>query len=120
MSWTLCTSGSAIAKAGNNANSTITASGSTLAAWSDEVESEICDITRYDVVTNYGDLTTNGKKILNRLASAMIAQQIITYDLGSYGSMRNAETILDFLEGQITKATAILREDKNKTYLSIT
>jgi len=119
MTWTLCTSGSAIVKAGVNANTVMIASGSLLAGFNDEVESYICDVVRYDVVTNYATIKTNGKMILSHLASSLIAQNIIGYDPDAIGRS-TANLMLNILENNINKDLALLKEDKIKTYLTIT
>lgn len=119
MSWVFCTSGSAIVKAGVNANSVIVASGSALAQWSDDVEDTLCTIARYDLIANYATLTTNGKKLLGRMASADIANRILSYDINAY-SNRTSETIMDKNQDEWDDGVALLKEDKNKTYLGIT
>lgn len=119
MSWTLSTSGAAIVKAGVGANSDILISGAVLAEWSDEAEQYACGICRTDVITNYSSLTANGKKVLGMLATAQIAQNIVNYDTSGYSGAREAETILDVLETQVTRAEKILRDDKNRKYLGI-
>jgi len=120
MSWTLCTSGAAIIKAGTGASTTIVGSGAALAEMSDEVEAFICDALRVDVVTNYGSLTSNGKKLLGRLAASMIAQDMVDYDTTGYNSAREAELKLDKLENDISKALKLLEDDKVKAYLQAT
>jgi len=119
MAWELCTSGAAVRKAGVNANSTISASGAALSDWHDEIASRICDVARYDVVSNFGSLTANGKVIATSVATAFIAQQILNYDPTAY-TKAQIETMLDVLENNITDGLALLREDKIKTYLTIT
>lgn len=120
MSWTFCTSGQAIVKAGANANSAITISNQTLADWSDEAEHMICNIARVDLIGSYSSLTANGKDILQNIASAMVAQNIVTYDLSSYSSNREAETILDVLENNIRRGINLIENDKIKSYLGAT
>lgn len=119
MSWTLTTSGAVIIKAGANASSTATASGGLLLDLSDEVESYICSLMRSDVVSDYSSLTSNGKQILGRLASNLIAQQVIAYDTSGFFSRAEAETALDVLENSIRKDEAIVKDDKNKSYLGV-
>jgi len=111
MSWTLCTSGAAIAKAGANANSTITASGAALAEWSSQVEGTINARTRKDWVADYGSVTANFKPILADTASDMIAIKIINYDPGGYIKPR---LILDVLTDNSNKNLKVLEDDKNK------
>ena len=120
MSWTLCTSGAAVVKAGANADSGIATSGAILAQWSDDVENEICALTRKDIITNYGSLTSNGKQMLGRLAASKIAQEIIVYDASGFTSRFEAELMLDKLENDIRKIESIIKDDKHKTYLGIT
>ncbi len=103
MAWTLCTSGAAIAKAGANANSTITASGGTLLNWSNEAESMACALTGIDVVTQFSGLTANGKEVLQQYTSAVVAQNIINYDVGTYFA-NEATLILNVLENQKNEA----------------
>lgn len=119
MSWTLCTSGAAIRKAGSNANSTIIASGAALADWSDEAENLACDFARYDVISNFGSLTTNGKQILQNFATAHIAQKIITYSLSSYDSTSEYTMLLNIQENDIRRAQKILEDEKKRTFLGI-
>ena len=117
--WAFCTSGSAIVDAGSNVNTVIKASGSALENWSNRVESIISDIAGVDIVANFGDLTTNGKQILNDLASSMIAQKMVTFDTTAYSSQREAETILDVLENTINDNRKMLETKFVKTYMKV-
>ena len=119
MPWTLLTSGSAIAKAGVNANSTITASGSTLQRWADEAEAAACNIARFDVVTNFTSLTANGRQIFEQYCSAHVGQAIINYDPDVIGRS-TAVVRVNILDLQKKEAEKIIKEDKQKTYLNIT
>lgn len=119
MAWTLCTSGSAIVKAGANANSTITASGSSMAQFSSEAEALICNAARVDVVTAYASLTAEGKQILGSIASSYIGQQIINYEPEAIGTT-GAALRLNLLETNISRGLRQISEDKIKTYMSIT
>lgn len=120
MSFTLTSSGTAIIKAGRGASTTVTMSGTVLNALSDEVEGFISAALRADVITNYGNFTAQGKKILDALASSMIAQSIIAYDPSGYTNIRAAETLLDKLENDIDRCLGRLSDDKVKTYLKVT
>lgn len=95
MSWTLCTSGQAILKAGANANSTIVASGASLALWSTEAEGRICAETHTDFVTNYSSYNSQIQGALQEAASSLIGIKIINYDMGGYTSRQEATTMLD-------------------------
>jgi len=113
MAWTLCTSGAAIAKAGANANSTIVASGATLAEWSDEVEGTICAITRKDWVSS--PPSANFMGILEDTASDGIAMKIISYSIPDYSSKAEAQTMLNVLDRNMTRNLEVLKDQNNKT-----
>ena len=83
MTWDLCSSQAAIAKAGLNANSTIIASGATLGLWSDQTQGSINAETRRDWVGSSANAQTSGA--LQEAASSLIANKIIAYDMGSIG-----------------------------------
>jgi len=119
MAWTFCTSGAAVVKAGLNVNSTIVASGATLANWSNEAESVICDIARVDLITAFSSLTANGKEILQQLSSDMIAQKIIGYEPEAIGTT-GATLRLNILENNIRRNINLIENDRIKTYLTAT
>ena len=120
MTWTLCTSGSAIEKAGANVSSDIKTSGSALANWSDESQDYISSVAHQDVVTNFSSFTTEGKKILQRLSSNLIAFEMVGYDDKNFNSQRSFETKLDILKNNIDKDTNLIDDDILKTYLGVT
>jgi len=82
MSWTLCTSGIAIAKAGVNVNSDIIASTTEMAEYSDQAEGTVCMKTQRDWVT-----TAGGTQIMNAVEDAvsdLIAIKLINHDTTGY------------------------------------
>ena len=108
MSWTLCTSGAAMFKAGKNAN----ISGAALADWSDQAEAFICTDSRYDWITNYSSIKSTFKPALADLASDIIASKIVNFDMSNYTNVREATTVLDVLRDNIERALKNLREDQ--------
>jgi len=114
MSWTLCTSGAAVAKAGANANATIVLSGATLAKWSDEAEGALCMRTRKDWVTAYGTVHTTFLGTLSDCCSDLIAMKIINYDMSGFTSRLEAQTMLDVLRDNLIKNLDVLREDSTQ------
>lgn len=113
MSWTLCTSGAAIVKAGAYANSDIQTSGAILAAWSDEAEGRICAECHTDFVTNPpSEAVISGA--LQDVCSAMIAKKMIAYDMTGYTSTREAESMLDILDDDVNKGLIILKDKKKQ------
>jgi len=113
MSWTLCTSGQAVLKAGANANSTIKVSGTALALWSDESEGRICAETHTDFITGYASAETPIKQALQDVCSSLIAMKIINYDMGGYTSRQEATTMLDVNDDIAATGLKIL-SDKTK------
>ena len=111
MSFTLTTSGAAMAKAGKKAN-TFDISGATLYKWSDEVEGTICARSRYDWVTNITLVGTVFKGALSDLASDLIAMKIVNYDMSGFTSRLEAQTVLDVLRDNAVKNLEILNDDK--------
>lgn len=119
MVWTLTTSGSAISDAGANVNADIKASGSALQNWSNQVESDISSLANIDVVTNFSSFKSEGKQILNQLASNMIAEKMINFDIDAIGR-GTANLMLNVLENRIVKNQNIIKDDKFKTYIGAT
>ena len=119
MTWTLCTSGSAIFKAGVGASATATADAVNLALLSDQSEGFISSFVRYDVVANYANLTAQGKSILSNLASSMIAEGIIGYDAKGYLMSGEQITALNRMETEIQRILPLIEKDKIKNYLNI-
>lgn len=111
MSWTFCTSTQAIEKAGENANTTITADTTALGEWSDEVEDKLCVIAGVDLIGLYATMTTNGKKLLQQYCTADIAERIMAWAPSEYG---NAEftNMINVLENQ-KKEIEVLLKDRN-------
>ena len=118
MSWTLCTSGSAIAKAGTNANSTIIASGSTLAKWSDEAEGYIVTRTHIDFRADYSSLPTDVQNALSNVCSSLIAIQIVSYDMAGYTRLGEAVTIINVHDNLVRDGFEFLKDFKKTTIRS--
>lgn len=112
MAWTLCTSAAAISKAGAGANTTIIASGATLALWSDMAENFLNSISRYDWVTNIASVGAKFSGALAEVSSDMIAKKIINYDMSGYTSRMEATTMIDVLSDNIKQAIEIIRDQK--------
>ena len=113
MSWLMCTSGSAIVRAGANANATIVASGSALAGFSDDVEDAI--LKRLGLTT----VAASYPKIFSDLASDMIAQKIINYDVDAIGK-GTATLMLNVLEQNITNNFNTLKKSDILTKAGLT
>lgn len=109
MAWELCTSGAAIAKAGTHANSTIIASGSTLATWYDECEARLSGLIHTDCTS----LSTPISAACGDIISSMVAQNIVAYDTTGYLS-READTLMNLNDEIITKSLASISKKENQ------
>lgn len=118
MAQTIGTAASAVKTAGANVNSTIVADSAQLLIWANQAEDELCDICRYDVIANYGSLTTNGKKILDKIVEAKIAQYIILYQPEAIG-LQGAALRFNMLQQFISNAVSNVEDGKIKNYLTI-
>lgn len=82
--WLFCTSGSAIFKAGENADATAIADSTNLAILSSEVQGWIISKTRRDWAADYSGLPNGIKDVLSLCASAKIANHIIKSNPSGY------------------------------------
>lgn len=113
MAFTLCTSGAATAKAGVNVSTTIKADATALDNYSDQAEGEIVTKTRKNYVTQFANLSTAVKGILNDISSSLIAMKMINFDMSGYTSKREAETMLDVNDEIVSKGITFLSKFKD-------
>jgi len=118
MSWTLTTSGAAIFKAGADANTEATISGS-MAIWSDAAEGRIVSETGVDWVGSYTNVNSEVKKLLSDVASSLIAKNIIAYDISGYSRVAEAQTMISMQDDIARDGIRILKELKNNELESI-
>lgn len=110
MAWSLCSSGAAIAKAGDGANATIVVDGSTLADWSDQKEAELGYLCRKDFVAGYSGYATNIKNMISSTTAIMIALEIINYDMSGYTNRNEVQTMLDVLDNNFQRNLKVLQD----------
>lgn len=118
MAFTLCTSGAATIKAGTNVSTTILQDATALDKFSDSAEGRIVAETRRDWVDSFASVDTGTKGLLDDVCSSLIALQMIQFDLGSYNSQREAETLLDVQDSTAQRGLKILRDFKSNTIKS--
>lgn len=119
MSYTLLTSGSAIAKAGANASSTAITSATLLLDWANHAEGRIVTETRRDWVTDYSQLSTDLKYALQDAASSLVAKQIICYDMSGYTNLGEATQMLNVQNDTAREALIILKDFKSNTIKTV-
>ena len=120
MSFTLCTSGAIVIKAGINVSDTASTSGAILEQFSNDAEGYINGITRYDWVANYNLIGTNFKTLLADASSCLAASYLIAYDMSGYTSRGEAESLINILYDRAFKAVEALKDEKLKTKAGVT
>ena len=120
MSFTLCTSGAIVIKAGANVDSSAAASAALLEQFSNEAEGRLNAETRFDWVANFGSITTNFKPVLADVTSAYAGAMLVTMDMSGYTNRGYAEDIINMNMDRFQKGVKFLIEDKNKTAMGAT
>jgi len=110
MSFTLCTSGAATAKAGANVSGTLLGNAAVLDQFSQETEGFINAETRRDWITAPANAASSGA--LADVSSSHIANKMINYDMGGYISRLEAQTMLDVNADIVRKGIAFLSKDE--------
>lgn len=113
MSFTLCTSGSIVRRAGLNVNSTIAASGSALADYCDQAEGEVCARTRRNWVSSYSTVAADLKPALAKATAALAAMNVVSYDMSGFTSRAEAQTMLNVLRDESDKIITDIKDFKS-------
>lgn len=120
MSFTLCTSGAIVAKAGKDVNSSAITSYALLTRYSEDAEGMICTTARYDFVTNYSNVTAAGSGaiyFLANLASDIAAEKLITHDMSGYIGITYAEDLINVLHNDAVRGLRMLDDRKFVQFL---
>lgn len=118
MTFTFCSSGAIVRKAGANANSTICTSGAALLEWCGQAESFINASTRTNWTDVYSTLNDDTKKVLEEAASSHAAMYAIQYDMSGYSSLAEATTMLDVLEDKRDSCIKLLLQKENANFIT--
>lgn len=117
--WQFCTSGSAIFKAGENADATATTDATNLAIISQEVQGRIIAETRRDWAAKYDDLENGIKDALSLAASCAIANHIIKSNTQGY-LPGEAELLINVNYDTYNEMIEILKNFKSDTIIDPT
>ena len=115
MSFTLCSSGAIVIKAGVDVSTSAATSAAILEQFSNEAEGRLIAETRYDWIANIAKVKTNFKPVLADATSAYAAGMLISYDMSGYVNRGYAEDLINMNMDRFQKAVKFLIEDKNKT-----
>ena len=111
MSWALCTSGAAVAKAGTHCNA-VSGSAVTMAKWSDEAEGRIEVETHTALISNIASLPTGIQGAISDVCSSYVAMSLITFDPTGY-LYREADMLMNLNSDRVNKGLAILKDKTN-------
>jgi hypothetical protein len=117
MSFTLTTSGAILRKAGANSNTTINASGGAIKEFSDQAEAFIIAATKKDWVSQYANISTNAKPLLDQMTSDLAAMYMIMYDMAGYTSRTESQTMLDVLRDNFERSLKILQDTEVQDFI---
>jgi len=120
MSFTLCTSGAIVTKAGEDVNQTAAASGAILEQLSEDAEGYINVMTGYDWVANYASIGANWKFALSHACSCLGGAGLVDYDKASYIGLGFAEDKINLLINRADKLISRLKEDRVKEKAGVT
>ena len=120
MSFTLCTSGAIVIKAGLNVNTLAATSAALLGQFSDEAEGFIAGQTRIDWVVKYASVPTTLQPVLADAAACLAATFLIAYDMGGYTGRGEAEDMININHDRAARAIRQLSDDKTKTMMGVT
>ena len=115
MTYTLCTSQAIVVKAGANVNTAASTSDAIVQQFATEAEGFINASTKFDWVTNIGDIETEFKGILADVCSAKAAISLIAYDMSGYTNRGYAESMINVNHDIVIRGLARLKEDLIRT-----
>lgn len=81
------------------------------------VEARICAETERDWLTDWAALASDIKYLLSEAGSCLCAMYAINYDLSSFPSLLQAQTMLDVLDSQARKAIKLLKNQDVKDFI---
>ena len=113
MAFTLCNSGAATKKAGDNVSSTILADSTALDNYSIEAEGYVMEKTGTDWVTDYASLNNAQKGILSMITSSHIGNNMLKFDTTGYYP-GEVDIITNHNDDQVERGIKVLIDRKNK------
>ena len=113
MSFTLCTSGAIVIKAGKYVDSTASTSGTILAQFSDEAEAAVNSATKHDWITNWASENSQFKTAAGDAAACLAAISLASYNPGGYTSRGEYEDLVNVLYDRANYQIQILKNIKS-------
>jgi len=82
-------------------------------------ETFLSDLMKYDIVTHWGDLGTNKKKIFSEYAARFAAISLISYNMNGYSSRIEAEDMVNIHWARCEQIIEFLQKQDIKDYLGV-
>lgn len=103
-------------KAGANA-STVSNVEAYINDYMTQAESYINTVCKYNFSDTYSTLNVDVKAILKEAASCIAAMDVINYDIASFPSVAQAQTMLDFLSNRAAACIELLKEKDKQSFI---
>lgn len=84
-----------------------------------QVEAFLCDLVKYDIVTNWGSLGAKTKAIFSEYASRFCAFSLIAYNMGGYTSRIEAEDMMNAHAWRMAIIEEILKKEDIQSFLGV-
>ncbi len=120
MSFTLCTSGAIVIKAGKNVSSSAATSSALLEQFSDQSEATFNLFTRYDWIANFSKIGTNYKQAIGNAVSSIAGIELVKHDMSGYTNRGEAEDVVNILHDMASRIIRALNDDKYRTKVGAT
>ncbi len=82
-------------------------------------EAFLCNLTKYDLVTNWGSLNAVYKLMFSEYVARAIALEGIKYDTTGYDSLQEAEDLMNIHTWRMTEIVRILQEDGVQDFMGV-
>ncbi len=82
-------------------------------------EAFLCNLLKYDAVTNWGSLNAVFKLMLSEYVARSIAIEAIKYDMSSYTSRIEAEDLINIHVYNIEKITELLENSDIQDFMGV-
>lgn len=73
-------------------------------------EAYLCNLVKYDIVTNWASLTTIYKQLFTEWAARYAGMQLIAYNMAGYTSRQEAEDMIDIHAWRMNLIESILKD----------
>lgn len=119
MTTTFAVSGQVLQKCGAEVSNYIAAdTGEIIEEFINQAEDLICSTAKYDLITNWDNLTTNGRKLLTQITTDLAATECIAYDMSYYYSRTAAENLINIRHESALRGLSLIRNKPVQDYLN--